>query len=63
MSEGNSILVYAGSVAENGHNTRIEAVAGREGITIDEAVLIPWESIEAARIKLESSPPHCDREP
>ena len=42
-------LKFMGSIPENGHSTPVEAVAGREGITIDEYVLIPWEWIDRAR--------------
>ena len=42
-------MIFTGSIPENGFNTPVEAVAGKDGLMIDEHVLIPWEWIDSAK--------------
>jgi aromatic ring hydroxylase len=48
-------LIFKGVIPEGEYNTPMEAEAKEDGLMIDEYVLIPWEWIDAARLRLSTS--------
>ena len=49
-------MVFVQSVPYGGFNAPMEVVAGEDGLTIDEFVVVPWEWIENARRAAANAP-------